>query len=413
MKPKMKKLIITAAALALISPLSAAWKLVNNGNATGWTVTRTGVTLASTEGTATTVDSPTNASAQGKVLRLYPGVTAGGAASLQYNYTFALPEGQKIKDLFPAANNTSTLYFKMLSPLVGGAPAVLNMTYGMMSAEFLGTQPVDWSWGNYSVLTRNNNFLLDQHNGTTYVALDSATANPTNAIPQSNVWYEYWIVINRTTNRMDGYIKGGQWASQTKVWSASSHRLDPQGKALDTIVMRTSNDGITGVDALIFDDFFVDNSGTVNLSTPGQGADGGASGASGTGKMVNIATRGPVGTGSGIMIAGFVLQEGPRRVLIRGVGPTLGGFGVSGALVDPVITLFQEQTAVETNDNWGQASNAADIRATATAVGAFALAEGGADAALLLELPAGAYTVHLSGKAGSSGVALIEVYEVR
>lgn len=413
MKPKMKKLIITAAALALISPLSAAWKLVNDGNATGWTVTRTGVTLASTEGTATTVDSPTNASAQGKVLRLYPGVTAGGAAALSYNYTFALPEGQKIKDLFPAANNTSTLYFKMLSPLVGGAPAVLNMTYGMMSAEFLGTQPVDWSWGNYSVLMRNNNFLLDQHNGTTYVALDSATANPTNAIPQSNVWYEYWVVINRTTNRMDGYIKGGQWASQTKVWSAASHRLDPQGKALDTIVMRTANDGITGVDALIFDDFFVDNSGTVNLSTPGQGPDGGASGASGTGKMVNIATRGSVGTGSGIMIAGFVLQEGPRRVLIRGVGPTLGGFGVSGTLADPEVTLLLGTTVVATNDNWGDATNAASIRATAAATGAFALGEGSADAAILVDLDPGAYTVQVNGKGGTTGVAIVEVYEAR
>lgn len=131
------------------------------------------------------------------------------------------------------------------------------------------------------------------------------------------------------------------------------------------------------------------------------------------GRLVNIATRGRVEGEAGLMIGGFVVQGGARRVLIRGVGPTLGGFGVAGTLVDPVITLFQEQTAVATNDNWGQAANAADIRATATAVGAFALAEGGADAALLLELPAGAYTVHLSGKAGSSGVALIEVYEVR
>lgn len=402
-------------ALGVVAPLVANWKVVDNlndGTTNGWVVTLTGPTLASTAGTATAVDAPAAASAQGKVLRLYPGVTAGGAAALTYNYTFALSEDLKIKDRFPATANTSTLYFKMLSPLVGGAPAVINMTFGLMSAEFLTTQPSAWSWGNYSVLARNNNFLLDQHSGTTYVALDSSTANPANAIPQSNVWYEYWIVIDRTTNTIDGYIRGGQWATQTKVWTGSRPRLEVAGKPLDVIVMRTANDGITGVDPLFFDDFHIDNSGTVNLTSPSSG--GGGSGSFGTGKMVNIATRGAVGTGDSIMIAGFVVQEGSRRVLIRGVGPTLGGFGVTGTLADPVIELKNTAgVTVATNDNWNSATNAAAIRTTAAATGAFALAEGSTDAALLVDLEPGAYTVLLSGKNNTTGVAIVEVYEAR
>lgn len=408
----MKKVIVCAIALGLAAPLSAQWNLVgnfNDGNATGWTVTITGPTLAKTPGTATVVDAPAALAAQGKVLRLYPGETAGGAAALSYNYTFSLPQAQKITDKFPATANTSTLYFKTLSPLVGGAPAILNMTYGLVSAEELGTTPKDWSWGNYSVLMRNNAGILDQHTGTGYTQLISTGATPANAVPQSNVWYEYWVVIDRSKNEYEGYIRGGQWATQTKVWTGSKHRYDPKGKALDTILMRTANDGTTGIDALIFDDFYVDNSGTANLTSPG----GASAGPFGTGKMINIATRGQVGTGGNILIAGFVVEGGPRRVLIRAVGPTLGVLGVTGTLADPFLTLLRGQTTVATNDDWGQAVNAAAIRTTAASSGAFALGDTSKDACMLIDLEPGAYTAQVSGVNSTTGVALVEVYEAR
>jgi len=100
----MKKLIVSAIALGIVAPLSAQWNLVgnfNDGTAAGWTVTITGPTLAKTPGTATVVDAPAALAAQGKVLRLYPGETAGGAAALTYNYTFAFPESQKNQGQVP------------------------------------------------------------------------------------------------------------------------------------------------------------------------------------------------------------------------------------------------------------------------------------------------------------------------
>ena len=104
---------------------------------------------------------------------------------------------------------------------VTGPEVVKTVTHEEVSAEELGTTPKDWSWGNYSVLMRNNAGILDQHTGTGYTQLISTGATPANAVPQSNVWYEYWIVIDRNKNEYEGYIRGGQWATQTKVWTGS------------------------------------------------------------------------------------------------------------------------------------------------------------------------------------------------
>ena len=130
-------------------------------------------------------------------------------------------------------------------------------------------------------------------------------------------------------------------------------------------------------------------------------------------KLTNIATRGMVGTGSGVMIAGFRI-DGPQTqtLIIRAVGPTLANFGVTGALADPVLELYRSNadgtsTLVASNDNWSgeQAKNV-------SAEKAFPLADGSADAMLLVTLPPGNYTVQVSGKNGTTGVALVEVYEI-
>ncbi len=132
-----------------------------------------------------------------------------------------------------------------------------------------------------------------------------------------------------------------------------------------------------------------------------------------TGRMINVSTRGRVETGERILIAGFVVEGGPRRVVIRGVGPALGNLAVADFLVDPEIIVLRGSTVVATNDNWGQGVNAASFAATAATSGAFPFAAGSADAGLLLDLDAGAYTVQLRGRNGVTGVALVEVYEAR
>lgn len=131
-------------------------------------------------------------------------------------------------------------------------------------------------------------------------------------------------------------------------------------------------------------------------------------------RLINLSTRGQVGTGGSIMIAGIVVS-GPtsRRMLIRGIGPALGGFGVTGALSDPqlVIKAADGVTVVAGNDDWSSQAAANDVIASAQRVGAFPLTAGSYDAALLVTLAPGAYTVQLSGVSNTTGVALLEAYE--
>ncbi|MBL9202273.1 MAG: hypothetical protein JNL39_17310, partial [Opitutaceae bacterium] len=133
------------------------------------------------------------------------------------------------------------------------------------------------------------------------------------------------------------------------------------------------------------------------------------------GRLINTSVRAVVGTGAGILIPGLVVGPGAaKQVLIRAVGPTLGAapFNVPGVLAQPVVTLFSGAQAVATNSAWNAAPNAAAVRDTARAVGAFALAENSRDAALLVTLAPGPYTIQVAGANATAGVALVEVYEV-
>lgn len=136
-----------------------------------------------------------------------------------------------------------------------------------------------------------------------------------------------------------------------------------------------------------------------------------------TTRLVNLASRGYVGTGANILIAGFVISsEGPRTLLLRAVGPTLQTFGVTGTLADPQLQVFGRPAGATSDqllvssDNWSAEAGAATTTAAAVQVGAFALPSGSKDAALVVTLAPGAYTVHGSGVAAGVGVALLEVY---
>ncbi|MCX6954191.1 MAG: DUF1800 domain-containing protein [Verrucomicrobia bacterium] len=126
-------------------------------------------------------------------------------------------------------------------------------------------------------------------------------------------------------------------------------------------------------------------------------------------RLGNLSTRTEVGTGANLLVSGFVVSAGaPKKILIRAIGPALTAFAVTGTLTDPVLGLYDASGALlATNDNW----LAADAAAMA-AVGAFALTPGSRDAALVVTLAPGAYTAQVSGAAGSTGIALLEVYDV-
>ncbi len=130
-------------------------------------------------------------------------------------------------------------------------------------------------------------------------------------------------------------------------------------------------------------------------------------------KFVNVSTRGFAGTGDQVLTAGFVVPAGQAQtVLIRGVGPTLIQFGLAAntVLTDPVIEIYRagETALFATNDDW----SGSQVSTLAAKVGAFALATASRDAAFLINLLPGGYTVQVKGKGNTTGIALVEVYEV-
>lgn len=142
-----------------------------------------------------------------------------------------------------------------------------------------------------------------------------------------------------------------------------------------------------------------------------------------TRKLANIATRGRVDSGENGLIAGFVASgPGPRTFLIRAIGPTLAKapFNLGGALLDPFLQLYRGETLLRENDDWDSpAAGQAALRAAGQRVGAFPMMEvrdsvlrTGLDSAMLVTLPPGTYTAKVSGFEGSTGIGLIEIYEV-
>jgi kumamolisin len=132
-------------------------------------------------------------------------------------------------------------------------------------------------------------------------------------------------------------------------------------------------------------------------------------------RLINISSRTLVQTGGQIAIAGFVV-EGPsgstKELLIRGIGPALSQFGVSGVLAQPSISLYDSsQQVVAANTGWGNNSDPGEIATISAQVGAFSLATGSADSAMLTTVAPGDYSVELTGAGATSGVGLIEVYE--
>ncbi len=131
--------------------------------------------------------------------------------------------------------------------------------------------------------------------------------------------------------------------------------------------------------------------------------------APGTSRFLNISARARSGDDTDPLIAGFVISGGTKRVLIRAVGPGLTPLGVTGVLPNPFLSVYAGSTLHAINDDWGGGPVLTD---TFARTGAFALPAAGRDAALLLTLPPGAYTAHVAGAGGTSGLVLLEIYEV-
>ncbi len=123
-------------------------------------------------------------------------------------------------------------------------------------------------------------------------------------------------------------------------------------------------------------------------------------------RLINISGRLEVQTADKVMIAGFIITgDVPKKVIVRGLGPSLAGFGIDGALPDPFLELYEPDGSVVTDDNWA-ATQATEIEATGLAPG------DDLEPALIETLSPGAYTAVLHGVSSGAGIGLLEVYDL-
>lgn len=124
-------------------------------------------------------------------------------------------------------------------------------------------------------------------------------------------------------------------------------------------------------------------------------------------RVGNISTRGEVGAGGDVLIGGFIVGgTNPTRLIAHALGPSLSSLGVAGALADPTLELHNgDGTLVAANDNW-QSGQAQEITATTLAP------SNPREAAIVATLGPGNYTAIISGAGSSTGVALVEVYDL-
>lgn len=135
--------------------------------------------------------------------------------------------------------------------------------------------------------------------------------------------------------------------------------------------------------------------------------------AGGASRLRNLSTRTRVAAGEGVAIAGLVLTgENARTLLIRAVGRGLAEFGVRDTLARPSLVVHSGSQPVAANAGWESSPDPAALVAAANRAGAFALQAGVPDAALLVTLRAGAWTIRVSGADDGAGVVLIEVYDL-
>ena len=123
----------------------------------------------------------------------------------------------------------------------------------------------------------------------------------------------------------------------------------------------------------------------------------------------NLSTRGFVQTGENVMIAGFVVAggNGAGKIMIRALGPSLSEAGITRTLPDPVLTLYDASgNQLAFNDDWAD-TQPVEIDATGIAPPSTL------ESAIVTTLPSGAYTAIVQDLKGNSGVALIEVYNLR
>ena len=156
----------------------------------------------------------------------------------------------------------------------------------------------------------------------------------------------------------------------------------------------------------------IDGGRTMQVSGPAAGTvivEAYDAGTGETPRLTNLSAINQVGPGANVLTAGFTIAgTGTKTVLLRAVGPSLTPLGVAGALADPKLELYNSaREKIAENDTWAPA-----LASAFASVGALALTPGGKDAALVVTLTPGGYTLQASPAKDGAGAVLVEVYEI-
>ena len=197
---------------------------------------------------------------------------------------------------------------------------------------------------------------------------------------------------------------GGRYNPATDSWMATSTTNAPQGRLLQTAVW-------TGSEMIVWGGHYATPNGGIFLNTGGRYCAPLAGS-----KLSNISTRAFVQTGDNVMIGGFIVQ-GPetKRVIIRAIGPELTQHGVPNALGNPTLELHNAAGAlIASNNDWATTiiggiithSQVRDIQASGY------VPSDGKESAIIADLPPGNYTAIVRGVNDTTGVALVEAYDL-
>lgn len=123
-------------------------------------------------------------------------------------------------------------------------------------------------------------------------------------------------------------------------------------------------------------------------------------------KLANISTRGFVDTEDNVLIGGVIVGSVGGKVVVRAIGPSLEAFGITGALLDPVLELHNaDGSTLASNDDWRETQEA-EIEASGFAP------NDDRESTIIATLPASSYTAIVRGQAATSGIGLVEAYNV-
>lgn len=234
---------------------------------------------------------------------------------------------------------------------------------------------------------------------------DSGTLAVTLLNYQNGRMVEADVIFNVSSRKFDSYrgFKGLGEDFHRVALHELGHVLGldhPDEATPKQSVASIMNANVSGIDHLLTDD--IQGAQAIYGAAPNAPA-----ASAGNGRVANISTRVRVGTGGSVMIGGFIIQEATKPVLIRALGPSLAGF-VNGPLPDPTLELHNGNgDTITANNNWK------DNPAQAQAIAATGIApKNDLESAIYANLPAGAYTAVVSGTNGTSGVGLVEVYDL-